>query len=333
MGRDLLLFAALERLDQVGFVPGNVLADKDQRGGLHRKRFEIPASGDVIEQIGPLWETDEALGPHDCRAQAFDKRLKTLPCQSRRGDVAEGLYAELVTMLWRADLVCAREAKQHIRVHLTALRGENQRILIELPQPCTDLGQLLGRHQIDLVQQNDIGRFDLHTPRLPQTRIAHNGVGVGYRHHAIQPHLWHVLLDIEDQGVGLGHTGGFSDDEVGVHRVDELGHRHLEFAQQRAADAPTPEVGDADVFAFDDLTIDGDLAEFIHQDRDLLRYHLQDVAHQRGLATPQGTRDQGDGCAWFHGNYPFTLPTGVKRTTRLLMPARSTASMTSSISL
>src|SRR5262245_37045149 len=108
MSHDLLPFAALKRLDQVGFVPGDMLSDEDQRGRLLRKCFEIPASSDVIEQIRAFWETDETLGTDDGRAQVLNKRLKTLPCQRPRGDVAEGLYTELVTMLRGADLMCAR---------------------------------------------------------------------------------------------------------------------------------------------------------------------------------------------------------------------------------
>src|SRR5262249_20126382 len=102
MGRDLLLFAALERIDQLGLVPGDVLADKDQHGRLLRKGFEIPAPGDVIEQIGPLCKTRKAFGPNDRRAQTLNERVKTLPFQSRRGDIAERFYAKLVTMPRRA---------------------------------------------------------------------------------------------------------------------------------------------------------------------------------------------------------------------------------------
>src|SRR5262245_33157428 len=107
MGWVHLPLAALERLDQGGFVLGNMLADKHQRGRLLRKRFELPAPSDIIEQIGAFWETDEALGAHDRRVQILDNLLKTLPCQRARGNVAEGLQAGKVTILRWANLMGA----------------------------------------------------------------------------------------------------------------------------------------------------------------------------------------------------------------------------------
>lgn len=86
----------------------------------------------------------------------------------------------------------------------------------------------------------------------------------------------------------------------GPHFLQDLVHRGLEFAQQRAADTTAAQLGDPHVFAFDHLGVDGDLAEFVHHDGDLRRFGGQNMPQQRGLTAAQRTRDQRNRSARWH---------------------------------
>ena len=152
-----------------------------------------------------------------------------------------------------------------------------------------DFAQLLGRHQIGLVDQDDVGEGDL---VLGLGRVLEPVVepfGVGDRHHRIEPRLAADVF-VDEEGLRhrrrIGEASGLDDDGVELalapHQAVEDAHQ---VAAYGAADAAVVHLEHFLVGADDKVVVDADFAEFIDDDGVFLAVRLgQDAVEQRRLA-------------------------------------------------
>mmetsp|Transcript_7831 Transcript_7831/g.19510 ORF Transcript_7831/g.19510 Transcript_7831/m.19510 type:complete len:407 (+) Transcript_7831:470-1690(+) len=129
---------------------------------------------------------------------------------------------------------------QHVvHRHLGALRARDVRHLVDGAQPPLQHRQILGRHQVGLVEDDAVRVRDLrhrlvhHVLLFLVVQVAHHVLGVNHRHHAVQPHLvGQRLVHVEggDDGSGVGQARGLDHDVVklslavvqAVERLDEV---------------------------------------------------------------------------------------------------------------
>ncbi len=165
-----------------------------------------------------------------------------------------------------------------------------------------DLAQLRRRHEIGLVDDDDVGEGDLVLRLRGVAQPRGEPLGVGDRHHRVEPgRLLHVLVD--EEGLRhrrrVGEAGRLDDD-----RVEPALPLHQPFddadevAAHGAADAAVVHLEHFLVGADDEFVVDADFAELVDDDRVALAVRLaEDAVQERRLAGAEIAGEDG------HGNF------------------------------
>ena len=204
-----------------------------------------------------------------------------------------------------------RVAAQHFRKRdVAALRPVQPGIGIDAADARFHLGQRVGRHQVRLVEQNDVGESDLilRLGRIVQPVLQPSGVGDG--HHGVELGFAADVLVHEKRlrhRRGIGEARGLHDDRVELalapHQPIDDAH---EVAAHGAADAAVVHLEHFLVDADHELAVDADLAEFIDDDRVFLPVRLaQDAVEQRGLPRAEIAGENGNGHLVGHASLRF----------------------------
>ena len=174
------------------------------------------------------------------------------------------------------------------------------RIGVDPPDARLDLGEFGGRHEIGLVEHDDIGEGDLVLGLRRVLQAIDQPFGVGQRHHRVEPRrVLHVGGDEKGlrDGRGVSEAGGLDDD-----RVESAAPAHQPFddadqiAAHGAADAAVVHFEDFLVGADDEIVVDADLAELVDDDRVAAAVLFgEDAVQQRRLAGAEIAGDDGDG--------------------------------------
>ena len=160
---------------------------------------------------------------------------------------------------------------------------------IDRADAALDLGKLVRRDEIRLVEDDDVGEGDLALRLRRILQPIRQPLGIGHRHHRIEARGFHDIL-VDEEGLRdrgrIGETGGFHDDRV---ELAAAAHQALddadEVAPHRAADAAVVHLEHFLVRADDELVVDADLAELVDDHRELLAVRLgEDAVEERRLA-------------------------------------------------
>src|SRR5262245_17459840 len=181
-------------------------------------------------------------------------------------------------------------AKEEVRRHLAIAGSKQEGTSVQSPQAFFDLVALALGDQIDLIQYQEVGAFDLLIQDLVLGRERQKRRGIDHGDHRITSHA--SSLEAVDDGVGVGEAGGFDDQQVRFGLLDDLLHGDGEtIVVDGAADTAAIDLYHRlhSLQAGDDLAVDADVADFIHDDGDplLLQAMPHDVLEQRGLAASQ----------------------------------------------
>ncbi len=159
-----------------------------------------------------------------------------------------------------------------------------------------DLLELARRHEIGLVQHDEVGGVDLVDDDggfllggEQVRRVDHGDDGV-----ETEP----GVADLLCEGIRVRETGGLDDEEVRIDRFDDRPDGHAELVVHGAADAAVVELDHLfDVHALDGAAVDADVADLVDDDGDLLVAHSarQHLLEQRGLTAAQESGDDVDG--------------------------------------
>jgi len=191
--------------------------------------------------------------------------------------------------------------EQHIAFHCAV----NLRIRIDAADTRFDFFDFSRCHQIRLVDDDDIGKCDLvfGFGRIFQTR----GQEFRIRHcdNRIEAGLvGNVLIDKEGlrDGRRISQTCGLDNDRIklalALHQAFDDAD---EIAAHRAADAAIVHLEHFFIGTDDQIIVDADLAEFIHNDRIFMAMLFgEDAVKQSGLAGSKIAGEHGDGCLLRH---------------------------------
>ena len=169
-----------------------------------------------------------------------------------------------------------------------------------------DLPQLGRRHEVGLVEDDDVGEGDLvlRLGRVAQPVL--QPFGVGHGDDGVEPRLVGDVL-VDEEGLRhrrrIGEAGRLDDDRVelalALHQaVDDAD----EVAAHGAADAAVVHLEDFLVGADDEVVVDADLAELVDDDGVALAVLLgEDAVEERGLAGAEIAGEHGDGDLVGHG--------------------------------
>ena len=158
----------------------------------------------------------------------------------------------------------------------------------------------VGRDQIGLVDQDDVGEGDLVLGFGRVLEPVVEPLGVGDRHHRVELGPAADVL-VDEEGLRhrrrIGEPGGLDDDGVELalapHQAVEDAHQ---VAAHGAADAAVVHLEHFLVGADDEVVVDADLAEFVDDDGVFLAVRLgQDAVEQGGLAGAEIAGQHGDG--------------------------------------
>ena len=163
-----------------------------------------------------------------------------------------------------------------------------------------DLAQFRRRHEIGLVEDDDVGEGDLVLGLGRVAQALGEPLGVGDRHHRVEPRrLFHVLVN--EEGLRhrrrIGEPGRLDDDRVepafALHQTLDDADK---VAAHGAADAAVVHLEHFFVRADDEFVVDADLAELVDHDRVALAVRLaQNAVEQRCLAGAEIAGEDGDG--------------------------------------
>ena len=196
-------------------------------------------------------------------------------------------------------------AENGVERHIAFHRAVDFRIRIDAADARFDFFDFSRRHQIRLVDDDDIGKGDLVLGfgRIFQTR----GQEFRIRHcdNRIEAGLvCNVLIDKEGlrDGGGISQTCGLDNDRVKLAlTLHQAFDDADEIAAHRAADAAIVHLEHFFIGADDEIIVDADLAEFIHNDRIFMAMLLgEDAVEQSGLAGTKIAGEHGDGCLLRH---------------------------------
>ncbi len=174
------------------------------------------------------------------------------------------------------------------------------RIRIDAADPRLDVGELFFRHQVGLVEQNDIGKGDLVLGLRRVLEPVLEPFGVRDRHNGVELGLGADLL-VHEEGLRhrrrVGEPRGLDDDGVELalapHQPVDDAH---EVAAHRAADAAIVHLEDFFVGVDDQIIVDADLAELVDDHGELLAVRFrQDAVEQGRLAGAEIAGQHGDG--------------------------------------
>ena len=174
------------------------------------------------------------------------------------------------------------------------------RIRVQAADARFQFAQFLGRHQIGLVDQDDVGKGDLVLGLGRVLEPVLQPFGVGDRDHGVELGLGADLL-VHEEGLRhrrrVGEPRGLDDDGVELafspHQPVDDAHQ---VAAHGAADAAVVHLEHFLVGVDDELVVDADLAEFVDDDGVFLAVRLrQNAVEQRGLAGAEIAGEHGDG--------------------------------------
>ena len=180
------------------------------------------------------------------------------------------------------------------------LRAMKGRVRINGPNARLNLPQFRRADEIGLIEDNDVGEGDLVLRLGRVAQALGEPFGVGDRNHGVEPRsLFHVLVD--EEGLRhrrrIGEARRLDDDRVepplALHQpLDDAD----EVAAHGAADAAVVHFEHLFVSADDELVVDADLAELVHDDRVALAMRFaQNAVEQGRLAGAQIAGKDGDG--------------------------------------
>src|SRR5262245_11827098 len=215
----------------------------------------------------------------------------------------------------RLDLQDAVEiegvAPEHLRQRNAAALGSMQLgVGIDAADARLHLAELVGRHQVGLVDENDVGEGDL---VLGLGRILEpilQPFGIGHCHDGVELGLAADVLVHEERlrhRRGIGEPGGLDDDGVELapppHQPVDDAHQ---VATHGAADAAVVHLEHLLVGAHHEVVVDADLSELV-DDHGVLSAVLlgQDAVEQRRLAGAEIAGQHGDGNLVGHRSTPF----------------------------
>ena len=162
-----------------------------------------------------------------------------------------------------------------------------------------DLGELVRRHEVGLVDQDHVGEGDLVLGFRRVLEPVLEPLGVGDRDDRVEPRPAPDIL-VDEEGLRhrrrVGEAGGLDDDGVELalapHQPVEDAHQ---VAAHGAADAAVVHLEHFLVGADDEVVVDADLAELVDDDGVFLAVRLgQDAVEQRGLAGAEIAGEHGD---------------------------------------
>ena len=165
-------------------------------------------------------------------------------------------------------------------------------------KPLYDRRALPRRHQVDLVQDEEIGRSELlpdPDPRVPFNRGQPDRLGVGHDDGAVQPEAGEVAA-LGDRP-RIGDPAGLDDDvDRGAGAVADGAQGAGELRAERTAEAAIVEAEEVVFAALDVIVIEVDVTEVVHsEDQPAAGGGADQMPEQRGLARPEVARDDGDG--------------------------------------
>ena len=222
------------------------------------------------------------------------ERIDTRPLERILRLEEAGIHRQRAVQIEGADV-------QHfVDGHVGVPGTENLRGGIDRPDPALDALKRIRRHQIDLVEQDDVGERDLLARLLHLVEMLLEMQCVDHGDDRVEREL---LLEIvvEEEGLrdrpGIGHAGGLDDHVVEtVATLQQLAEDAQQIAPHRAADAAVVGFEDLLFRADHELVIDADLTELVLDHGDPFAVVLRkDAIEQRGFARAQKSRQDGDG--------------------------------------
>jgi hypothetical protein len=191
----------------------------------------------------------------------------------------------------------ARDAEQHIDGHLGVDRLDQWCSRGLVGQPGPQAGEVSGRHQVGLVQDDEVGLGELAQHRVAHVLVARLGPDqfrIDHQNDAVEGKLVHlaVLGDLPR----IGHTAGFDDNVIEVAGpVADPADRGGETVNEAAAGTAVGEVDGIPVMAADEFDVNVDTAEVVDQHCDPQAAGVgQQVVQECGLARAEVTADDGE---------------------------------------
>src|SRR5262245_36213468 len=180
------------------------------------------------------------------------------------------------------------------------LGAVDARVAVDPPDLGLDLRQLLGRHEVGLVEQNHVGEGDLVLGLVAVGEPVEEELGVDHGHHRVELGLGAHLV-VDEEGLRdrrrVGQPGGLDD-----HPVQLVGPLHqpadhaYQIAAHGAADAAVVHLEHLLVGADDEVVVDADLPELVDDHRVAFAVMLgEDAVEQRRLAGAEIAGEHGDG--------------------------------------
>ena len=158
------------------------------------------------------------------------------------------------------------------------------------------MGQLVGRHQVGLVEDDAVGESDLRLGLRCIVQMEGDVLGIHQRHDAVEAE---ALLDflIAEEGLsdraGIGQAGRFHQHIVElIPALHELTEDADEIAAHSATKAPIVHLEDLFVGLNHQFVVDTDLTKLVLDDRNPLTVvGCQDAVQQGGLAGAEKARE------------------------------------------
>ena len=260
-------------------------------------------AADEVEDVAlvGLGQPQEALAAEQARWPVVQKFLEA---GDRERPVAfEGQRHETVIVEMRMMMAVA-VGRRPVQVDIEdqrqrhgAARGAQQsRLGVHRADLALDAVEAFLADPVALVDQDGVGVAELAANGLAIEQVEAELLGVRHRDDGVEPQRVTELRALE----GLRHRQRIGDARgLDQDMVDRLGPpQHAHDAVQkvvvgRAADAAVAELDHAAFGRDDQVVVDADVAQLVHQHRGLHTGAVrQDVVHQRGLAAAQKARHQ-----------------------------------------
>ncbi|MNS47513.1 hypothetical protein D3C72_800470 [compost metagenome] len=181
----------------------------------------------------------------------------------------------------------ATDAEDARQIHLSVVRAQDLRALVQVMKPGGQRIEPFGAHQVGLVQNDAVRRHDLvhrlvvEAGELRVVQVRFDVHGIHQRQDAVERHLLRHVVVHEEGGRhrrGVGQPAGFHEDMVEALR---LGQQRLENAHEvgphihHAADAAVGHLVDLLVRGHHQIRIDIHLAKLVLDDRDAVAVLLR----------------------------------------------------------
>ena len=203
----------------------------------------------------------------------------------------------VVVVLFGGHLVALEQphAQQQRQGHLPLHRAQDAGIGLDGAQLLLHLLQPWLLHQVAFVEQQDVAVHHLGSGHLPLQDLVAEVLRVDQGDDRIEAGLIAQVAAQEGHRhrQGIRQAGGLHHQVI--HRIGAIEdsiHGLQQLAVDRAADAAVAELHHVVAGGDDQVVVDADLAEFVHQHR---RFHPvlvgEDVVEQGGFARPEKTRE------------------------------------------